>query len=187
MLLVVAGGLGDASGMCNLVKTKKAPQATPADLALCLATGVWPGLIAQLPGLCKPDGTEKELCTARHGVAWGAGKHGLGGLLWLAAVALDLGNGQLWPYQVPVSRAQSLAADLFARQPLDGWAVLNGYATHLPVTNGCGRYIKQAGQLRTAAKQLRSVVDEWCYGVHFLILTHHVLNSQTPRVYTFCV
>lgn len=154
---------------------------------MCPATGVWSDPIAQLPGPCKPDGTEKELCTARHGVAWGAGKHGLGGLLWLAAVALDLGNGQLWPYQVPVSRAQSLAADLFARQPLNGWAVLNGHAAHLPITNGCWRYIKQAGQLRTAAQQLRGVVDEWCYGVHFLILTHHVLNSQAPRVYTFCV
>lgn len=70
MLLAAAAGWVDASGMCNLVKTKKAPQATPADLAMCPATGVWSDPIAQLPGPCKPDSTRKELCTALHGMAW---------------------------------------------------------------------------------------------------------------------
>lgn len=162
---------------------QKTPQATPADLAMCPATGVWSGQIAQLPSPYGPDSTEKELCTARHGVAWGAGKHGSGSLFCQTAVAQGLGAGQLRPDASPVAWTQHLTADTATRDALDVGAVFRGENARLtPPTDRLLRHAKASSQCRLRAYASQNSIKNTArlWGVSWGCIVHnkHVCNTK---------
>lgn len=172
-------------------------------------TGVWPGLIAQLPGLCRPDSTEKELCTARHGMAWGAGvKTMWGGPVQPGSVEVSTQPpqkgpthekltkhitssgclrihslfgifGQFGPDQVPASREHFFAGYRATSERLDGRHVMDGDGL-LAVTHFCNERRRNA-QCRSQCCTTPPLRRQPCFEFdHWQIMTHWEMHWQYP-------